>query len=231
MLLPKITAILDSTSGDRKRIFIDGAFCVQVRDRTFVAMKLFVGREISCADLRELEAHFWKHMYGEDSWEKEKTRLNRVRDLLRWADERAEVFITGFGANTTEFIDGHPDESGKPDIEVKLKGHEICVLMVEVTGTERRRGSDYWVRPDKLSYAQSHEALDVWLILHYALPCEKFVIIKPKSRFRYTAQSFNIRGAVEHYVVFTDRSEEIVSLKEFKQYLNQKMDQAAGSQR
>jgi len=224
--VPKITAIEDAGRGDRKRIFVDGAFCVQVRNRTFSAMKLWIGQEISCAELRDLEAHFWKHSYGTASWEKEKTRLNRVLDLLRWADERAEAFITGYGADSTEFIQGHPDEAGKPDIEVKLKGQDISVLMIEVTGTEHRRGSDYWVRPDKLSYAQAHLEMDVWLILHYALPREKFVIIKPKADFSYEARNFNIRGAVEHYVVFNDQSEEIVSLNDFKIYLTHKLDDA-----
>lgn len=226
--VPKITAIEDAGRGDRKRIFVDGAFCVQVRNRTFSAMNLSIGQEISCAELCDLEAHFWKHSYGKASWEKEKSRLNRVRDLLRWADERAEAFTTGFGADSTEFIRGHPDEAGKPDIEVKLKGQNISVLMIEVTGTEHRRGSDYWVRPDKLSYAQAHQEMDVWLILHYALPREKFVIIKPKADFSYEARNFDIRGAVEHYVVFNDQSDEIVSLNDFKQYLNCKLDEAEG---
>ena len=224
--VPKITAIEDAGCGDRKRIFVDGAFCVQVRNRTFSAMNLSIGQEISCAELCDLEAHFWKHSYGKASWEKEKTRLNRVLDLLRWADERAEAFVTGYGADSTEFIQGHPDEAGKPDIEVKLKGQNISVLMIEVTGTEHRRGSDYWVRPDKLSYAQAHREIDVWLILHYALPREKFVIIKPKADFSYEARNFDIRGAVEHYVVFNDQSDEIVSLNDFKTYLQQKLDDA-----
>lgn len=189
-------------------------------------MNLSIGQEISCSEVRELEAHFWKHSYGKDSWEKEKTRLNRVLDLLNWADARAEAFVTGFGADSMEFIEGHPDEAGKPDIEVKLKGQNISVMMIEVTGTEQRRGSDYWVRPDKLTYAQSHLEIDVWLILHYALPREKFVIIKPKANFPYLAQDFTIRGAVEHYVVFSDSSDEIVSLNDFRQYLNRKLDDA-----
>lgn len=227
--MPKITAIEESWRGERKRIFVDDAFCVQVRNRTFGAMNLSIGQEISCAELRELEAHFWKHSYGEDSWEKEKTRLRRVLDLLNWADARAEVSVTGFGADSTEFIEGHPDEPGKPDIEVKLKGQNISIMMIEVTGTERRRGSDYWVRPDKLTYAQTHPELDVWLILHYAQPREKFVIIKPKANFAYLAQDFTIRGAIEHYVVFSDISDEIVSRNDFKQYLNRKLDNAETS--
>ena len=58
------------------------------------------------------------------------------------------------------------------------------------------------------------------------LPREKFVIIKPKADFSYEARNFDIRGAVEHYVVFNDQSDEIVSLNDFKQYLNCKLDEA-----
>jgi hypothetical protein len=83
---------------------------------------------------------------------------------------------------------------------------------------------------DKLSYAQRHPEIDVWLILHYALPREKFVIIKPKATFAYVAQNFTIRGAIEHYVVFSDRSDEIVSLNEFKEYLIRKLNEAEGDQ-
>lgn len=222
--MPKITHIRETSDKTRIRVFIDGEFCVQIRARTFSAMNLCVGQEISCNALKELETHFWKHSYGKAAWEKEKIRLDRVRDLLEWADERAEVVISGFGANSTEFIAGHLEQSGTPDIEVKFKGHNITVLLVEVSGTEYRRGSDYWVRPDKLQYAQDHPDQDVWIILHYAKPREKFVIIKPKQDAIYTAREVTIRGAVEYYVVFTDSSDEITSLNAFKGYLNDRFD-------
>ena len=105
--MARITEIQHNAESGPVRVFIDGAFCVQIRARTFSAMNLFVGQEVTCNELKELEKHFWKHAYGEDAWEREKLRLQRVIDLINWADPRAEAIAVGFGAQSTEFIPEH----------------------------------------------------------------------------------------------------------------------------
>lgn len=155
---------------------------------------------------------------------KKKIRLNKVKTLIEDLDPRVKVDIVGFGANTNEFIAEHPKEAGKPDLEVNTKHGSVLVLIVEVTGTEIMRGNTYWVRPDKLSYAKNHPEQDVWLILHYAQPQEKFIFIKPNLNIEYIVSNINIRGSIEHYVEFDDTSKEVVSQLEFARLLSIKVD-------
>lgn len=71
--MPKITAILPQKSNaERLNIFIDGSFCTGVRERTFKAMNLKIGDEITCEKLKEQENYYWKETYKE-VWKKEKS--------------------------------------------------------------------------------------------------------------------------------------------------------------
>ena len=98
------------------------------------------------------------------------------------------------------------------------------MLSVEVTGTEQMRGTTYWVRPDKLAYVRAHPDQEVWLILHYAEPAEKFVFIRPSSAAAdHIVVEKVIRGATEHYVEFTDDSPEVVSHDDFRANLIRKL--------
>lgn len=99
------------------------------------------------------------------------------------------------------------------------------MLLVEVTGTEVMRGQTYWVRPDKLNYAKNHPTEDVWLILHYMQPVEKYVFIKPNLSKNYTVSKKIIRESTELYIEFSDSDDEVVSQEEFKEHLSQKVNQ------
>jgi hypothetical protein len=227
--MPKITKVWEMPANPPRYpeakvlIYIDGKKCTPVRARTWSAMGLKVGDSITCPELKELETHHWKHAFGQASWDKEKIRLAKVVALIESLDNRIQANVVGFGANTNEFIAGHPTESGKPDIEVVTRDASVFVLMVEVTGTEVMRGTDYWVRPDKLAYAKAHPEQDVWLILHFASPHEKFVIIKPDPNTTYQVVEKVIRDSTEWYVEFNDRSNEVVSLPDFAEYLRSKV--------
>lgn len=183
--MSKITKIQHMADRQRYWIYVDGDYCTSVRERTFPALNLTVGQEVTCDDIKELETHHWKHTYGAAAWQKEKVRLDKVKALIEQMDPRVETKIVGFGADSEEFIEGHPSEAGKPDLEVCTRQESILVMLVEVTGTERMRGTTYWVRPDKLNYARNHPDEDVWLILHFAQPHEKFVFIKPDNGCDY----------------------------------------------
>ena len=222
--MPTITKIAPRPERERVWVYVDGQFCHSIRERTFPAMGLHVGRQISCDEIKELEKFHWKHAYGEAAWQKEKVRLQKVKALIEAVDQRLAVNITGFGAGTDAFIAAHPKESGKPDIEVAAKDNARAILlMVEVTGTEAMRGSDYWIRPDKLHYAQNHPDEDVWIILHYAMPEERFVFIKPDASGAYPVTQKTIRGAAERYVVLDDRAPEIRRQKDFEAHLKTKL--------
>lgn len=222
--MPRITKISHKPEKERFWVYVDGNYCTSIRARIFPALNLSQGQEITCDAVKELENFHWKNVYGQAAWDKEKVRLDKVKMLIESLDSRVKVDIVGFGANTNEFISEHPKEAGKPDLEVNTKNGSVLVLIVEVTGTEVMRGDTYWVRPDKLSYAKNHQDQDVWLILHYAQPQEKFVFIKPNLNTDYIVSKIEIRGSIEHYVEFTDLSNEVVSQAEFAKLLSLKVD-------
>jgi hypothetical protein len=222
--MPKITKITPRPERERVWVYVDGEFCCSIRERTFPAMGLHVGRQISCDEIKELEKFHWKHAYGAPAWQKEQVRLQKVKALIETIDPRLAANITGFGAGTDKFIAAHPKESGKPDIEVSTKDNPGAILLlVEVTGTEMMRGGDYWIRPDKLHYARNHPDQDAWIILHYAGPVERFVFIKPDGNREYPVKSIVIKGSTERYVVLDDSFPEIRQQKNFEAHLKAKL--------
>jgi hypothetical protein len=220
--MSKITNIVHKPEKERYWIYVDGEYCTSIRERTFPALKMNVGDQLSCNEIKERESFHFKNQY-QDSWGKEKVRLNKVKELIDSFDSRLEARVTGFGADTTEFIKAHPDESGKPDIEVINKDNGVVLIFVEVSGTERMRRGDYWVRPDKLTYAQNHVSDDVWIILHYREPQEKFIFIKPCLDTDYGYNEVKIGETVEHYVFFNDGMDECKTIEEFRQHLLSKL--------
>jgi hypothetical protein len=160
-----------------------------------------------------------------DSWEREKIRISRVILWFKKYIPEVEVSVIGFGAEHTEEILFHPDESGKPDLLISDKDTKIEILMLEVTGTETMRGEGYWIRPDKLKYAQNHVDKDVWIALHYRNPKERIIWIKPNvNTLLKKIEDVNIRGATEKYVIFKDSDEEVKSSYEFKEYICKKLN-------
>lgn len=224
--MSKITRIEHKTDRDRVWLYVDGQYCCSIRARTFPAMRLQVGQEITCAEIQELEKFHWKIAYGQVAWDKEKVRLDRIKAVIEGFDPRLSVRVTGFGADTNEFIPLHPEEAGKPDLEVGVKGENRLLALVEVTGTERFRGGNpptYWVRPDKLAYAKNHPEQDVWIVLHYAEPEEIIVVIKPNSESKYPVEEIKIRDAIEYYIVFSDNDPECTGLDTFSRHLIKKI--------
>lgn|GEM_PF-945138 len=225
----KITRIEHKPERERYWIYVDGNYCCSIRERTFPAMQLSLGMAVTCDELIERETFFWKHHYDQAAWKKEGVRLGKVKALIDGIDPRAAAQVVGFGAGSTEFIAEHPKQAGRPDIEVvSTDGHHQTLLAVEVTGTEQMRGATYWVRPDKLDYVRAHPDQEVWLILHYAEPQERFVFIRPSKDQHYRPVEKVIRGAKERYVEFSDDSPEVVSFELFKRSVIEKIDTATG---
>lgn len=205
---------------ERVWIFVDNQYCCSIRARTFSAMNLKVGDEISCQQIQENEKFHWKKVYGVPAWEKEKIRLQKVKTLLESFDDRIAIKIIGFGADTNEMIAEHPKEPGSPDLEVILQNDPTIPLMfIEVSGTEIMRGQNYWIRPDKLAFSEKHPESNVWIVLHYSSPTEKFIFIKPIANKKYLRSEKFIRGSKEYYVEFNDQSEEVFNLQEFNRQL------------
>jgi hypothetical protein len=224
--MPKITKVLPKPDRKRVWIYIDGKFCLSARERTWQAMGLGVGSQISCAELEEKENFFWKQAYGESSWEKEKVRLGKISDWINERFPELEVDTKGFGADSLEMIDEHPEESGAPDLALRLPDISDDILAVEVTGTEHMRGSDYWVRPDKIQYAKNHPDKDVWVALHFQKPQEKIIWIKPDLEKDYPIQEIEIRGAGEEYIIFTDNNDEVKTEEDVVAHIRSVIEQA-----
>jgi hypothetical protein len=223
--MPKITRIVHKEQKNRHYVYVDGEYCTSIRDRTFPALNLSEGMEISCERIKELESFHWKEKYGEDSWAREQVRLDRVIELLCSIDSRVRAKKVGFGADNTVFIAAHPEVSGSPDLSICLNDHqELQIMMVEVTGTERRRGSDYWVRPDKLDFCRNNPKKDIWIVLHYRDPDELFVFIRPNNKVVYSYQEVQIANSIEHFVIFSDQSPEVISVERFSTYLKNKIN-------
>ena len=212
--MPRITDIVYKSDRERYWVHVDGKFCATIRARTFQAMNLNIGDEITCDELKERENFFWKQQYS-GKWEDEKIRLEKVKNLITEHTRNIKIETTGFGADSNEIIKEHPEEHGEPDLTLKSNNNQQVRMILEVTGTKTMRGNDYWVRPDKLEYAQSHPDDNVWIALHYAEPSEKFIFIKPDLNKKYGYVTKSINDAGEHYVTFDDNSDEVFTKEQF----------------
>jgi ribosomal protein L20A (L18A) len=214
--MPTITKINHWEKGDRYFVEIDGKPILRedgkkfsIRGNVFPGMKIKMGTEITCAQLIDFETYVYKRLYGPHSWEKEKVRINKVKEIIESIHPEVEVHIVGFGADSTDELSFHPEESGSP-------------MLVEVTGTERMREidkSEYWIRPDKLKYIENHPEKNIWILLHFAEPVELIAYIKPIRGKNYNIEIETIREVHEKYVKLTDTSEETKSYEDFKKEL------------
>lgn len=199
--MPVITKIRENVEKARQYIYLDGAYALSMRSRTFQAMGLFVGMEATLEELQERETHFFKHQYGEAGWAKEKVRLDRVKGYFESCDPAIKVHVNGFGADSTKFIAGHAAVAGEPDLKITdLDGN--LITYVEVTGTEILRGdaNEFWVCPHKVKWAADHPDLPYTIALHYAQPRERLMFFTPEPGRTYVPEDKVIKGAIEPYV-------------------------------
>lgn len=131
------------------------------------------------------ERFFFKNSYGKEAFKKEIVRLEYVEKFLRIIYPGIELERTGFGAGDTQIYYEHPEKPDAPDLAVKK--NNTIIMHIEVSGTTFKRGNDYWVRPDKLIYAQNHRNVPHWIILHYQKPFETLIFIKPDPCKDYNA--------------------------------------------
>lgn len=225
--MPKITKILEKQGEhkDRVYIYIDGKFCTSIRQRTWIGMRLEIDSIISCDELKTLENNFWKKIYGKESWEREKIRINRVIEWFNKYIKDVDIVPVGLGADHNDYLENtHSKEKGAPDLSVRVKGSGIEIILLEVSGTENMRGKEYWVRKDKVDYVKNHPDLDIWIVLHYKLPIERFIWLKIEPSKNYVTKIQNIKGADEFYVLFNDDDSEIFSSLNFHNYIMNKIN-------
>ena len=110
-----------------------------------------------------------------------------------------------------------------------MAGAGQLVMRVEVSGTERLRGEGYWVRPDKLLYAQRHRGEEVWVALHYQAPKRRIVCLRPFADRDYEPEEIEMQGAGERYVVFSDEDLEVTDHHGFRLRLRELVDGMLGA--
>lgn len=216
-----ITKIIHNAGKNNNRVYvyIDNEYCASIRERTWPYFQLCVGNTISQEELKTKEKFIWKYIY-KHTWKHEKIRLEHIcRWLLNYIP-MAKPRIVGFGAGSTDFIEEHPTESGSPDIEVTVDGH--IILYIEVTGTEYKRGTDYWVRPDKVTYIQKHYGNDIWIALHYA-DTNQIIWLRIDQHKKYKHEEKLIGEVIEYYIIFDDTSPEVKTSQFFKEYIDNKI--------
>lgn len=217
-IIEKINPWIPKDSNNIKRYYIDfkSGRKEWLHPNVFERHNLQVGSEISNLDALLHENEFqWKVAYSKNNaWEKEKIRINAVENFIINHNPNLSVKIVGFGANSTQAIFEHTPEHGAPDLEILNSNNEV-VAKVEVTGSEKKRGNDYWIRPDKIEYIKNHRDVPVIITLHYQLPEEVIVPIKINPDKEYQTVNKVIRENTETFVVFDDDSSEVMSINKF----------------
>jgi len=218
----RITEIVDK--GSYIEIYIDGYPCVSFEKYRLqeienqINKKIIVGTEVECESLKKVTKFLWKRKY-QNYWELEQKRKEWVMKELKSRIPELEFEDIGFGTNTTDFINTHPDEKGAPDVRILFKGKELVRL--EITG-KKGCGKDLWIRPDKIEYAKRHREYDIW----YAHTCDeenKIWFIKPILDIKYEANVLKVHGSNEKFVIFHKNSKEVKNIEEFKEYLINKI--------
>lgn len=205
---------------DGIKVFVDGRYGMSARARLVPALGISVGDEVDLPDLITREKFFFKgHHSG--SWKAEKYRIGRVCDFLKWVEPGIQADVCGFGADSLDMILEHPKVPGSPDLKLSDAAGTFLMNM-EVTGTARRRGEGFWVRPDKIDWAQAHPNEEFWVALHYGDPAssaakEELFFFKPELDQKYEFTTHDIRGAKERYVVL--QRKDVVHFRDFKPVL------------
>lgn len=196
--------------------FRDGS-TTWVHPAIYQSWDLKEGMDVDIKQLKFENEFKWKTLYNNGSWEREKVRIKAVKKYIETKRSDISVEIIGFGADSTDAIFTHTKEHGSPDLSVQVQTDEVA--KIEVSGSEKMRGSDYWIRPDKIEYIKNHPVENVWIILHYQDPA-KMIFIKIDKTKKYKVTTINIRGIDEHYVVIKDTDTEV---KDERVFLNELM--------
>jgi hypothetical protein len=147
--------------------------------------------------------NYWKDRY-KDQWAASNKREKLVADMIK-RDTGRDVEFVGFGAGSTEYLEGsaasHGHQKGDADLHI-LDTH----IYVEVTGSHKpiEAHRPLWVRPDKIQAAQdAREQGKQVVLVHCAENLDLFRVI-PIGSSRFDVKEFHlltprIRGSVERF--------------------------------
>jgi hypothetical protein len=229
-MMPKITQIQRDNKTQRVIVYIDYRYCASIRPNIWEEMSLQEGSEISCAKLHQKEASIWRNSNKRtDVVYSLKHAINRT---VAWFNRylpnlEAIIFDSRFGYDSSKLSLDYPNAGSVQDIGVFIKGTDIELMTIKVATNGIRGGTSYWISMNKITKAQSNPKRDIWVVLYYKYPMEKFIWIKPSVEKKYKYEEL-IKGSKNHFVFFDDKSAEVHSFKEFCDYIKDKIDKFSG---
>jgi hypothetical protein len=224
--MPKITQITHNDKTDRVAVYIDFHFCASIKRFVWENMGLTEGSEISYSELHKKEALVWAQSNKKNPIFNSKHAINRtlvwLNRYLPNLDSRIIDFRFGYSNRPSSV--GYPNTRNDQNISLLLKGTSTEVITLEVTSAEIQRGINYWVKADKIAYAQSQSDRDTWVVLYYKHPQEQFIWIHPVNDKKYKSEEL-IGNTKNYFVAFNDRSPEVHSSQDFCKYIQNKIEE------
>jgi len=223
--MSKITQIQTNKQTGRVSVYIDYHFCVAIRQNIWGEMNLHEGSEISRAELRKQEAALWKKYNRLPSRRPIQQTMNRI---VQWfskylPDLEGKIIDFRLDYNNDKMVSNYSSTRNDQNINLFLKGTATEVITLEVAVAEIQRGTNYWVKTDKIVFAQSQLQKNAWVVLHCKYPVEKFVWIKPRNK-EYKHEEL-IGVANSHFITFNDESPEVYSSQRFYDYIQKKIEE------
>ena len=220
--MSKITQIQHDNRTGRVIVYVNYRFCASIRQNIWDEMNLREGSEITCSELHRREALIWRKSRKTDVMYPNKQAMKRTMQWLARYLPNLDAKIIDFkfdqGSNLSS---NYPSVRNDQNISLYLKKTNIEIMTLEVVSAEIQRGTSYWIRSDKLAYAQSQLNRDAWIVLYRQHPIEKFIWLKPRNK-EYKREEL-ISGTKKYFVSFNDKSPEIYSSKYFCDYVQKKV--------
>jgi len=218
--MPKITQIRRDKTTNRVSVYIDYRFCMSIRENVWQEMGLAENSDISCVELKQKERALWKQISKAQAIENSKQALLRIQQWFNKYLPNVEVRVIDFRLSDSSSARGY---LGRNDQNISLLHKETTteIMTLEMASTEISRGINYWVRADKIDYAQN---LNSWVVLYYKYPIERLIWIKPLPAKKYKPQEL-IANIKPYYVSFNEKSPEVHSEQDFYKYVQNKIEQ------
>jgi hypothetical protein len=224
--MPKITQIQYDNITKRVLVYIDYRICTSMDQKTWHNLDLNEGSEISCQQLRQR-----KILAEKIPAEANFTNISSlaITRTARWLNKNlsnieARIIDFRYGRNDGGLSLNYPNTRNDQNISLVLKETNTEIITLEVSAVEMQCGINYWLREDKLRYAQNQSKRDGWVMLYYQYPKETFIWIKPEKDKQYVSEILS-KNSPSRFVPFNNRSFEIYSDKEFCEYVQKKIEQ------
>lgn len=219
-IVTRVTRGQKPNAEPRKYIYVDGNYEFSVKERHFDDLGIQVGKEIDVKATKEKAEFLYKNTYS-DAWVQEQWRIDQVMPVIQAIDERLLIKKVGYGTDNPTLIRSHQNENERsgPDLDIGMKGSTCRIMRIEVSGAQRMRGSDYWVRADKIEYMRRNPNQNIWVALHYAEPSAQIIFVKPDITKDYPVLLLKPRDITERFISFAKGDPEVKTFSEIRNVL------------